>query len=54
MQNQTQLVRGAINLFIVVAVSVALLQEIMNLNNQPALSEQQQTVTTPEGETVPL
>jgi hypothetical protein len=50
--NQTQAVRSAINVLIVVAVSVSLLQELINVNSKASVPPP--TVTTPAGETVPL
>lgn len=34
MQNQTQLVRGAITIFIIVAVSVSMVQELINVSQK--------------------
>ena len=44
--NQTQLVKSAINIFIVVAVSISLFQELSNLNAKTAKPASNSDVNT--------
>ena len=48
--NQTQTIRTAINIFILVAVGVSLFQELANINNKQAV----QSVPASDGQPVPV
>lgn len=47
--NQTQTLRNAINIFIIVAVGLSLVQELTNLSSKPTLPP----APTPDGQSIP-